>query len=169
MKSSTVSIFVLAFISVSAFDEEKKNETVVTYPDADAVDAEEDVENKGIADLKQKIADIVGEAFYKITTAKEKDLKSIEQSDSESDGNISTHVDDIKQSDEFVVNEDKINVDNLNDDSEDTSSGLSMAYIYFVVLVDCWCCWWWGSSSLSEGPRRGGPGRWYFQQYDQRI
>ena len=34
----------------------------------------------------------------------------------------------MKQSDEFVVNEDKIKVQFLND-SEDTSSGLSMVYI----------------------------------------
>ena len=97
----------------------------MTYPEATEVDAENDIENKGIVDLKQNIADIVGEAFYNLTTAKEKDMKSIEQSDSEFEGNIATHVDDMKQSDEFVVNEDKINVEFLTD----SSGGLSMAYI----------------------------------------
>ena len=77
MKSSAVLIFVLAFISVSPLGEEKKNYAVETYPEATEVDAEKDIENKEIEDLKQKIADIVGEAFYNLTAAKEKDLKSI--------------------------------------------------------------------------------------------
>ena len=60
MKSSDVLILVLAFISVSAFGEEKKNYVVVTYPEATEVDAE----SKEIEDLKQMIADIVVKAFY---------------------------------------------------------------------------------------------------------
>ena len=79
---------VLAFISVSAFGNEKKNDTVVTYPEAIKVDAEKDIENKEIEDLKQKISDIVGEAFYNLAVAKEKDPESIEQSDSEFEINI---------------------------------------------------------------------------------
>ena len=70
MKSSGVQILALALLSVSALGDKKKN--VVIYPEATEVDTEKDIENKEIKDLKQKIADIVGEAFYNLTTAKEK-------------------------------------------------------------------------------------------------
>jgi hypothetical protein len=93
MESSTILLLVFAFISVSASGNEKNNETDMTYPEATEVDAEKDIENKEIEVLKQKIADIVGEAFYNLTTAK--DLESIDKSDSEFEINIASRVDDM--------------------------------------------------------------------------
>jgi hypothetical protein len=132
MESSTFLVLAFVFISVSVYGDGKKTETTVT--EAGAVDAKKDIENKEIEDLKQKIADIVSEAFYNLTTAKENDLISIEQSDSKFEDNIATHDDNMKKSDEFAVNEDKIKVDDLND-SEETSSGLSMVYIGILCGV----------------------------------
>ena len=58
------------------------------------------IENKEIEDVKQKIADIIGEAYYNLTAPKDEDLKSMEQSDSESDKNRASPVDNRKHSDQ---------------------------------------------------------------------
>ena len=73
-------------------------------------------------------------AFTSVSAfGKVQDVESIEQLDSEFEGDIATKFDDMKQSTEFVVNEDKIKLEFLND-SEDTTSGLRMVLGIFCVV-----------------------------------